>query len=301
MKRIIESIKKNPAPFILLILIALTGIYLRSYHADYPVIGYHNWKETHYLTEARNFAEGGFFEHGFFVPERDYPKLDAAPSGVHEDTFPTTSILTALLFKISGPSLTAARALMVLFSAASIFAMYFFVKQLFKREDIALVSAALMAINPLFVFFGRNVQLIGPALFFMLSGGYFYLKWRDSKERNDFIFAATFIALAGLTKYTFLAILLPIILTFEYKKDLKRILKKAYWPAYAVFLSLPLWFVYSSLIGEKAGQKLPLLNQLGLSSMSSVSWWTSMKSFTLDNYSLLGLLFALLGLLLVGY
>ena len=64
--------KKNNWRFFLLILVLLFAFYLRYYHIDYPVVGYHNWKETHYLTESRNFARDGFFERGFFVPSFDY-------------------------------------------------------------------------------------------------------------------------------------------------------------------------------------------------------------------------------------
>jgi len=63
-------IKKN-YPWIILSLLLIFGFYLRIYHSDYPVVGYHNWKETHYLTEARNYARDGFFQDGFLVPHWD--------------------------------------------------------------------------------------------------------------------------------------------------------------------------------------------------------------------------------------
>ena len=50
----IIKILKKKYPYILLVLFVLFGYSLRIYHLGYPVIGYHNWKETHYLTEARN-------------------------------------------------------------------------------------------------------------------------------------------------------------------------------------------------------------------------------------------------------
>ena len=59
---LIRFIRKN-WNLILLIAIIIFGFYLRSYHINYPVIGYHNMKETHYLTEARNFARDGFLSH----------------------------------------------------------------------------------------------------------------------------------------------------------------------------------------------------------------------------------------------
>ncbi|MBU0536654.1 MAG: hypothetical protein KJ922_02835, partial [Nanoarchaeota archaeon] len=111
---------KGRWPIIILAFILLFGFYLRVYHLDYPVMGYHNWKETHYLTEARNFAREGFFSQGFFVPSFDYPPLDSDPSGAHSDTFPTISIFAALMFKIFGVHLWAARILGVMFNSASI-------------------------------------------------------------------------------------------------------------------------------------------------------------------------------------
>ncbi|OYT40911.1 MAG: hypothetical protein B6U86_03365, partial [Candidatus Altiarchaeales archaeon ex4484_43] len=58
--------RKRYIPLLLLVFFVLLGLHLRSYHIDYPVVGYHNWKEVHYLTEARNFVRGGFFRYGFF-------------------------------------------------------------------------------------------------------------------------------------------------------------------------------------------------------------------------------------------
>ena len=160
-------IKKN-WNWLLLILILVLGFYLRAYHLDYPVVGYHNWKETHYLTEARNFANDGFFEYGFFIPKWDYPSINADPSGIHSDTFPTISILTALGFKLFGFELWVARSINILFALGSVIFFYLIVRKLFKREDLAILSALIMSINPLLVFFGRQVQLINPALFLSL-------------------------------------------------------------------------------------------------------------------------------------
>ncbi len=306
MKKILNFIKEKPEIFVILIILLLTGLSFRAYHAGYPAIGYHNWKETHYLTEARNFAEDGFFEHGFFVPENDYPRLNADPSGAHADTFPTTSIFIAIAFKLFGTSLLAARSVVILFSLATIFAMYLLVKELFKREDVALTAAALTAINPLLVFFGRNVQLMPVGLFFMLLGGYYFVKWFENKNRNNFIYMALFVALAGLTKYTFLVILVPMIITFLYKqpiiKSFKEILNfKKYWLGYLLLITVPLWMAYDSYLGKVTGKAVTSLPSLNLSVIYTVAWWSAIKSFMLDNYTLLGLFFAFIGLFLVSY
>ena len=69
----------------------------------------------------------------------------------------------------------------VLFMLGSIILIYLLVKRLFGREDMALTSAALLAFNPLAVFFGRQFQMINPALFFSLLGVFLYLLWLERR------------------------------------------------------------------------------------------------------------------------
>jgi len=283
---------------ILILIIILLGLSLRAYHADYPVVGYHNWKETHYLTEARNFAQDGFFSEGFFIPSIDYPNLNADPSGAHSDTFPTVSIVVALAFKIFGESLLVARSVIILFSLGTILAMYLLVKELFKREDMALVAAGLTAINPLFVFFSHNVQLMPPGLFFMIFGSYFYVKWVRKLEPRNILYAAILLTLGVLTKYTYFIILLPLLLIFPVSK-LKTILKnyKLYIAPFAVSLALPIWYVYASSIGTKTSAGLSVLQLIDISVLFQSGWWRSIQSYSIDNYTTFGMYFALIGLI----
>ena len=114
--KIIKSIKPY-IPYTLLLVFLLYGSYLRFYHIGYPVIGYHNWKSAHYITEARNFAREGFFKYGFFVPMRDTINIiDEPADGQHKDTFPMISIVVGLLFKIFGESIVIAGILVQGFS-----------------------------------------------------------------------------------------------------------------------------------------------------------------------------------------
>ncbi|MFH1450630.1 MAG: glycosyltransferase family 39 protein [archaeon] len=299
-----ETTKKFDKKYVvygLLILLILVGAYFRFYHSDYPVIGYHNWKETHYLTEARNFARNGFFDHGFFVPEWDYPDLGTDSVGVHSDTFPTISIITAVAFKIFGESLFVARFVTILFSLGVILMMFLVVQKLFNRDDMALVAAALTAINPLLIFFGRNVQLINPALLFMLLSLYFFIDWRDSFSLKTGLLAVVFLMLTGLTKYSFLIIALPMLATIPYKKllaDLKPNLK-TYLIYVAIMLPLPLWFIYSKIIESRAGITSLPSNIIELGAIFTKSWWSIMKSYCSDNYTLLLLFASFVGLGLI--
>jgi len=280
--------------YVLLILILLFAFYLRIYHVDYPVVGYHNWKETHYLTEARNFAEDGFFENGFFIPSWDYPRIHDDPSGAHSDTFPTISIIVGLIFNIFGISLFAARLVSILFSLGSIVFMFFLIKLLFKRNDLALLTSSILAILPLAVFFGRQVQLINSALFFCLGGLYFYFKWLKNYSWKYTILFSIFIALGVLTKYTFALFVLPMFMVFPFKKlKNKKLLKKHLFIIFIILLSL-FWIVYSFNISGTIGEEL---SSTKLNLIFEKSFWNIMKSFAIENYSVAAIVLFFFGVL----
>ncbi len=283
---------------ILLLLIFALGFWLRSYHLDYPVIGYHNWKETHYLTEARNFANEGFFSNGFFIPAFDYLPLEGDLSGAHSDSFPTLPIFLALLFNLFGESLLLARLVVALFNAGTIIFLYLLVKELFNREDLAFLTAFLYAINPLTVFFSHNVDLINPAIFFMVGGAYFFVKWKKLDLDRDLILASLFLVLSISTKYTFALIGFPMLLLFPWSR-LKKI--KEHWKAWSLsilfFALLFIWFIYSnfyypSLTGQVGAVNTQIFD---FTTMFTSEFWGLMKLFFTDNFTLFGIAFVVLG------
>ena len=301
--------KKLNYSIILLVFFLFMGFYLRFYHVDYPVIGYHNWKSAHYLTEARNFADEGFFKAGFFVPLRDtMNQINEQPNGAHADTFPLDPIIIGFLFKFFGPSLKLARFVEILFSMGSILAFYLLIKELFNREILALMCAFLAAINPLFVFFTHNIQVVNSALFFMILGSYFYAKWlKNIKKSKLLVFAALFIAISAMTKYTFVVILLPILFSFPYKKIFKN--PQKYYSVFVIVLLVasifPAWFLYSEkiikpkLVGHLIDQgqtKYELSSLIDFSIIADKQFWLTMKSYVADNFTLRGMSFAIFGL-----
>ena len=331
----LAAVKKH-WPLVLLIIIMLCGFYLRVYHIDYPVVGYHNWKETHYLTEARNFARDGFFKYGFFVPENAYPQTLEDKTGVHSDTFPLGPILTAVSFKIFGFQLWAGRIIGILATTFAILFMYLTGKEIFKREDVALTVAALAAINPLFVFFSHNVELVNVGLLCITMSAYFFFIWRrkyvehkhsgyahakshghtardkmhDAGARYLLLFAV-FYTLGTLTKYPFAVMAIPLffLLPFnifkfsEWKNMIKDIISKSYIKqsiaSAAVFLLMPLWFFYSNFIigSETSGGGAVKARLVDLELIFDPQWWAIMNSFIRDNYTMIGFIFALLGVL----
>jgi 4-amino-4-deoxy-L-arabinose transferase-like glycosyltransferase len=293
-------------PFIILGIIILVGTYYRAYHLSYPVIGYHNWKETHYLSEARNFAEHGFFTHGFFVPYSDLPFLKADPAGAHPDTFPTISIVVGIFFKIFGPSLAVARIINLLFGLGAIVFMYLVVKKLFKREDLALAAAFVSAILPVYVYFSHNVQLDNAGVFLMLVTVYVYLLWIEKNTTAYAILTSIFLTATLLTKYSFAIIVIPMLFIFPYSR-LKEIPKK--WKLYLlciiILLFIPFWMWYSNVYLEKQlNAKIEgSLIYYNLGTAFSGETWVTLKNYAVENYGgygnfPFGILIAGLGILL---
>lgn len=292
-------------PIVLLIAIVILGFYLRIYHIDYPVIGYHNWKDEHYLGEARNFARDGFFKYGFFVPVWDYPGLRYDPSGAHSDTFPLVSILGGAFFMIFGIKLWVARMITILASTISIILMYFIIKRLFNREDIAIVSSFLTSISPLFVFYAHNFQLVNMGLPLMLFSIFFYLKWIDNEKWWYFVLASFCITLSTMTKYSFLVGIIPILFIFPFGriKSWRKYFKQ-YLSAFLIFLMFPTWYIYSTqIVAKEFSTHAKVSSYIQPEKILTSHWWKMMESYIRDNYTMLGFYFAILGviLLLVGY
>lgn len=288
---------------ILLFAITLFGFYIRIYHLDYPVIGYHNWKSVHYLSEARNFVREGFFSKGFFVPTWDYPPMSADPSGAHSDTFPLTPIIIAIAFKIFGFELWAARLAVIIFVVATIPLMYLIAKQIFRREDFALVSAFLTAILPLTAFYPHSVELSNHALFFFILSIYAFLKWRNENKGHFLILASFSFVLAALTKYDFLAMGLLFLFLFPFGKLKIEEIKKSfkfYFVSILILLLFPAWYYYSNEIvapkyKTEAAASPEKVNYLQILNPSE---WTLINSYVEECFTLLGIVFAFLGVLI---
>jgi len=270
------------------------------YHVDYPVVGYHNWKEAHYLTEARNFARNGFFKHGVFIPEWDYPGYGVQIDGAHTDALPMLPLITSVFFRIFGPSLLIARLIAILASTSVILFMFLLVNKLFKRKDLALICALLTAINPLLVFFGRQVQVINFALPCMVLAAYFYVSWRENFKTNQFIYFSLFLVLALLNKYDFFIIIFPILFTFPYKKFLKEIKPWNNWKYYLsgfILLLFPLWLLYTKIKAEQLGTAMFAKSFKFV--IFSKSFYSITKAFIADNFTIIGFWFILLGIILI--
>ncbi len=301
------NFKNKKLVWLCLVAILLFGFYLRYYHIDYPVVGYHNWKETHYLTEAREFAENGFFQDGVFIPRRDYFYNGDPATGVHGDSFPTISIAVGGLFKLFGPSLAIARLVNVFFVLGAIFFAFLIIHRLFRRYSLALVTAAIMATMPLLVFYGRQVQLINPGLFFAMFGVYYYLNWIEKPSyKNLFVFSIA-ITLSVMTKYSNFLYGIPMAAIFPWKRVFTKQGWQKYWKQCLVFLGcfsfILFWIWYVAAVSAKLGTLNIGAggNAIDPSVLFTELFWSSIKVYLEENYTILGHFAAMLGCFMFAF
>lgn len=303
-KSVHMSFLKKKWYLIALCLIVILGFSLRVYHADYPVIGYHNQKETHTLSEARNFYEDGFS----LVNKKNFAVTPENPYLSHADNLPLFTLIISTVWKISGVSLLVARIITILFSIGSLILSFFTVKLLFKRNDIALLTAFLVAIMPLLVFFGRNVQFDVPALFFMMLSLFFFLKWKEEPKYYWMMSFGFSFLLAGLSKYFFMIILFPILAIFPYERLITREGFAKYYKQYVmvIFSFLVLffgWIFISKFVNSKYGLAtlagaIPFDPKLLKTIFISSGLWKTIYSYAVvDNFTFLFLMLAFVGIL----
>jgi len=298
----LKWLKKLNWVIIILIIFLILGVYLRSYHLDFPSIGYHNMKENEYLDQAYFFTEEGDFFH----------KRAFAFSGLNEKTVyheeygqaPLVPYMISIFWSIFGQSLLIPRLLMVAFFMAAVFMTYLIAKRLTDNEYLSLLSAGLMTIMPLGIYFGRNVQPEPPALFFALLGAYFFIKWVDTSDKNQLLYATLGLGIAGLFKYTFLIFVVPLLFIFPYKQFYEKFLKNRKAAIqdtlYAFYGFIPLIIgviIYEFLTIVDTAQRNYAIEPFRI--FTSDFWvprWPVVLSFIKDNYTLWFAFIALIGL-----
>jgi hypothetical protein len=80
---------------------------------------------------------------------------------------------------------------------------------------------------PLAVFFSRNLQPESPALFFMLLGNLFYLRFITGQKKYNLFWGGVFFCFAWIYKFSYLFGVLPFLICAPFKKILNE--KKELW------------------------------------------------------------------------
>jgi hypothetical protein len=282
-----ERINKYIVPTVLAGLLLL-GFYLRSYHIDYPSIGYHNLKENQHLSETLNYYRHGlsihrevFFQSGDKEPPyyEEYPQLPIIPYTGYA------------LWKIFGISFWAMRLQIILYSLGTVLASFFLVRRLTGDVLMALLTAAVMTVLPINVFYGRNIQPESPCLLFMMLFFIAFLKWKETYRVRHAAVAGLMLALTALSKTTFLVPTLSVLAVFPYSKTIDDLKTGNFKPyiGFATVLLFPLYLGITRATNAYETLTSGFFFKMDPRPVFSAGYWKDnydmFKNFFIDNYS----------------
>ncbi len=279
-----------------LIVILAFGAYLRSYHMDYPSIGYHNMKENEYLSMAHHYFHEGFSleRKVFFYDDKDF------------DTYaqvPLISYVAALVWEVTGENVWSVRLQMILFSLGSIFLSFVLTQQLSKDKTLSLLTALVMAILPLNVFFGRNIQPEAPGLACLLLTFVLFNRWKARPSWQFSLLTGLAWTLTGFYKSAFvipsiaLLALIPYQELFRAFRSSNRIRELIPWSGFLSVLIFPIYIISSLMLNPGhsgyASSRIKPLQSFDL------EYWKAIDSigYFLDNYTYLLIYIFTVGLL----
>jgi hypothetical protein len=226
----------------LLFAILLVAAALRLWRIDSAVGGFHDHNEANYTLMAKNFLHSS-------------PLFPNPDGHLFLETPPFYPYVLALIFGVTGVSIVAARLFTVAASLGLIVATFLFGRRLYG-EHSGLAAALLVAVTPLAVLTGRNVQTDTLFVFLMITALLVYPRAEDG-SRSDWLRFGVLLGLAIFTKL-FAVIAVAALLAWELlaNRDRRTLAKKGIWQAFAVAAAVPLAFY-----GYHALRAFPYLRQ----------------------------------------
>ncbi len=152
---------------VIILLILLAALFLRIYKIDSNPPGL-TPDEASLGYNAYSILKTGKDEYGSFLPLIFKSFGDYKPGLYVYLTVPTVATL--------GLNETAVRLPSVISGVITVYLVYLVVKELFRKERLALISLFVAATNPWLIYFSRGAWEVNVALALTLAGVYFFLK-----------------------------------------------------------------------------------------------------------------------------
>ena len=174
-----------------MVCVTLLGAVLRFAHIARPFNRLMAWNEGHYAMTALNFDRYGLWsQHNELGVDRTF-----SPGGPW---------LIWASMKVFGPSEAAARLPIVLAGIVAIPLTAALARRLMRSEQVALITAAFVAVAPGLIYFSQNAQLDTLSICLVLAAAVSLLRYRDGGRRSDAVSAGAWLAAAVWVKFTIL-------------------------------------------------------------------------------------------------
>jgi hypothetical protein len=147
-----------------LVLVLLLAAALRLWKIDSPIGGFHGFNEAHYSLIAKHFLEGG----SLMTPTPD-------GSYLFLETPPLLPYVLLAVFRVAGVSIVAGRLVSVGAGLGLTLLTFWLGRRLFSAAA-GLAAAVLVAVAPVSVLCGRNIQADALSLCFLAAAYFFWGK-----------------------------------------------------------------------------------------------------------------------------
>lgn len=222
-----------------LLLILVLASFLRLYNLD-SVPASIDWDEASLGYNAYSIMQTGRDEYGKLFPVVLQSFGDYKPALYSYLTIPSVWIFGLTPFSVRLPS--------ALFGVLAVFGAYLLIFELFKRKDIALLSALLLAISPWHIQFSHAAFEASVAITFNIFTAYFFIK---GLKKHWYLLPSVLCAVGSMYLYQSEKVFSPLfflLLMLVYAKELLRISWKflILCAGIGVLFCLPLLFFFVS-------------------------------------------------------
>ncbi|MEO6990768.1 MAG: glycosyltransferase family 39 protein [Candidatus Baltobacteraceae bacterium] len=187
--------------------VVLIGFVLRLHGIHDPLLDHPGWRQGDTAAIARNFATLDFNP---FHPQTDY---NGPPPNYVELELQIVPFLAAILYKLFGVHEIFGRVISIAFSLGTVGVLYSFGRYVFGSRLAGLSAAALFAIYPGSVYYGRTFTPDTTMVFFLTAALYAATRWvweSDGRSWQRFWPAALLTGGAVLAKPVAIVALVPI-------------------------------------------------------------------------------------------
>jgi 4-amino-4-deoxy-L-arabinose transferase-like glycosyltransferase len=221
----------------LLLILVVAGT-LRLLYVQAPLLDAHRWRQVDTAFIARAFHERTINP---FLPEAVW----GGAHGYVESEFPLLPAVVAAIWKVTGPTETVGRLVVAAFSVLAVGLIYWLASLLLGRSA-ALAAAALLAVSPSAVFYGRAFMPDTLMVCFSLAALIGFLRYTASGSRRALVLGASGLALTILVKLPGIIVLAPIAwIAWSYRRW-RALLDPALVTAILVPVGLGLaWYAYA--------------------------------------------------------
>jgi hypothetical protein len=166
----------------------------------------------------------------------------------------------------------------ILFSLGCAMMLYLAARRMTDRLDIPLIAAFCMAVMPVCVFFGRNIQPDFAALFFTLLATWIFLKWTDELKPYQLLLSVLFWAMTAAIKGSFLITAIPLAALFPWSRareaDYRRRVSGQLAYLLPGFIVVAAWVIFTSTVQSGGGRFFPY-ERLFLAESFTLDYWRS--------------------------